>query len=58
MDRFWVFLEAIAGILEKDQAVETIHQELYRLPQPERERITNYLRIVAEKIPQLATDGG
>jgi hypothetical protein len=58
MDRFWVFLEAIAGILEKDLTVEAIKQELSRMPQPERERIAHHLRIVAEKIPQLAAGGG
>jgi hypothetical protein len=56
MDRFWIFLEALAGILEDRQATEGLKQHLMQMPPAERSRMKNYLRIVAETIPRLAAD--
>ena len=57
MDRFWVFLEAVAGFLENGKSVEALKRDLSQMPQPERERMQNYLRLIFEKIEPLATDG-
>jgi hypothetical protein len=56
MDRFWVFLEALAGFLENDKSVDALKQELSKMPQSERERMANYLRVAREKLPLLAPD--
>jgi hypothetical protein len=55
MERFWIFLEAIAGLIEKENAVETLVEDLSRMPQPERERMKQFLTTAAEKLPQLAS---
>jgi hypothetical protein len=55
MERFWIFLEAIAGLLEKENAVETMAEDLSRMPQPERKRMKQFLTTAAEKLPQLAS---
>jgi hypothetical protein len=57
MDRFWVFLEAVAGFLDNSQSVEALKRDLLQMPQSEREKMKDYLRLVFEKIEPLATDG-
>jgi hypothetical protein len=57
VDRFWIFLEAVAGILENGQSIEALKHDLSQMPQPERERMKNYLQLVFETIEPLATDG-
>jgi hypothetical protein len=56
MDRFWVFLEALARCLEKGKTLEDLKQDLLQMPPSERERMTKYLRVVSEKIHLLARD--
>ena len=56
MDRFWIFLEALAGFLENGQSIEALKNALSQMPQTERERMTKYLRVLSEKIPQLVSD--
>ena len=56
MDRFWVFLEALARCLEKGRSMEDLKQDLSQMPQSERERMTKYLQVVSEKIHLLAKD--
>jgi hypothetical protein len=53
IDRFWVFLEALAGFLESSQSIEALKNELSQMPQPERDQMTDYLKVVAEKVPLL-----
>jgi hypothetical protein len=56
MDRFWVFLEALAGFLENDKSVEALKQDLSQMSNSDRERMANYLRVAREKLPLLAPD--
>jgi hypothetical protein len=56
MDRFWVFLEALARCLENGKSMEELKRDLSQMPQSERERMTTYLQVVSEKIHLLAGD--
>jgi hypothetical protein len=56
MDRFWVFLEALAGFLEHDKSLDALKQDLAQMPPSERERVASYLRVAREKLPLLAPD--
>lgn len=56
MDRFWIFLEALAGFFENGQAIEALKHDLRQMPAAERERTLNYLRTVSEKIPHLSSE--
>jgi hypothetical protein len=55
MERFWIFLEAIAGLLERENAVEMLARDLSQMPQPSRERLKKLLSVVVEKLPDLAS---
>ncbi len=56
MDRFWVFLEALARCLENGNTMEDLKQDLLRMPPSERERMTRYLRVVSETSHLLASE--
>ena len=60
MNGFWVFLEAMAGILDdpfdlEGEAVDDLKREFWNMPQSERDRMEEYLNVVSAGISSLAT---
>lgn len=60
MNGFWVFLEAMAGILDDPfgldgKAVEDLKREFWDMPQSERDRMDECLNVVSSGISSLAT---
>jgi hypothetical protein len=60
MNGFWVFLEAMAGILDdpfdlEGEAVEDLKREFWDMSPSERDQMTEYLNIVSAGISSLAT---
>jgi hypothetical protein len=55
MDSFWIFLEAMAGILEDGQMVDHLQKDLAQMPDRKREKMTEYLQLVSGEISRLAS---
>jgi hypothetical protein len=53
MERFWVFLEAVAGILAEQQSAETLKRNLSQMEPQQRERMNKYLQVISERLPHL-----
>jgi hypothetical protein len=53
MERFWIFLEAMARLLDNGKATEPLRHELSQMPATDRERMQGYLTIVTENLPHL-----
>ena len=51
MDSFWIFLEAMAGIVDKGEVVDNLQQGM---PERKREKMREYLRLVSGEITRLA----
>jgi hypothetical protein len=56
MDRFWIFLEAVAGILAEQTSAESLKRDLSQMEAKKRDRMNKCLEIVSEKLPQLLHD--
>jgi hypothetical protein len=54
MDSFWIFLEAMAGIVDKGEVVDNLQQDLSGMPERKREKMREYLRLVSAEITRLA----
>jgi hypothetical protein len=54
MDSFWIFLEAMAGIVDDGQMVDRLQKDLSQMPERKREKMTEYLQLVASEISRLA----
>jgi len=54
MDSFWIFLEAMAGIVDDRKMVERLQKDLSEMPERKREKMTEYLQLVASEISRLA----
>ena len=54
MDSFWIFLEAMAGLVEDGQMVDRLQQDLSQMPERKREKMTEYLHLVSGEISRLA----
>jgi hypothetical protein len=54
MDSFWIFLEAIAGIVDSGEMVNSLQDDLLQMPERKREKMKDYLRIVSTEISRLA----
>ena len=60
MDNFWIYLEAMAGILDEwndrdSRTLERLKRELSNMPQDEHDRVTHYLTVVSSGVSLLAT---
>jgi hypothetical protein len=51
MERFWVFLEALASFLDNSQSIDALRRALSEMPKAERDRMTKYLQLVSENVP-------
>ena len=54
MDSFWIFLEAMAGIVDSGEMVNSLQQDLSQMPERKREKMKEYLRLVSGEISRLA----
>jgi len=54
MDSFWIFLEAMAGIVDNGEMVNSLQQDLSQMPERKREKMKEYIRIVSGEISRLA----
>jgi hypothetical protein len=60
MDGFWVFLEAMAGILDDPlcrdgETIEHLKRDFWNMSQSERDRMDECLNVVSSGITNLAT---
>jgi hypothetical protein len=53
MDSFWIFLEAMAGIVDDGQMVDHLQKDLAQMPERRREKMREYLRLVSSEISRL-----
>ena len=54
MDSFWIFLEAMAGIVDNGEVVDNLQEDLSAMPERKREKMREYLRLVSAEIARLA----
>jgi hypothetical protein len=54
MDSFWVFLEAMAGIVDSGEVVDHLQEDLSQMAERKREKMKEYLRLVSAETSRLA----
>ena len=56
MDRFWVFLEALAGFLDDGRSIDQLKEDLAHMEKAKRDRMTGYLSLVINGLPLVKND--
>jgi hypothetical protein len=56
MERFWVFLEALASFLEDGRSIDALKRALSEMPQTQRDRMIKYLQAASDNLPRILAE--